>query len=675
MSSTATASTVWASPGDASWVALSARFRHLVAAVARRDDLVVKVGPDTRPAEQQEASPRATACFVPRLAELHFTANKIWDAESDHPDRIDPNDPLDRVRHPQMMGAACHEAAHAAHTRLHIDSTTDAATAHWCVLLEEPRVEARLVARRPADRVWLRAGAVTLVGGGAVALHGDSRYTAARAAVLFLGRVAAGVLHDSDVADLRQQIAEVLGEATLAAVEDVLTGTVRVEDGDTGTLLGLAQQLMDLVQADIPDETDTQDGEHGGQQQDAADSAGEAASTTGSGDGSDSPARGDQAGDDGEGASPGTGAGCGQQETPQQATPEGDRRDPSSPARQLPCGSWTEGHLPDGTDPWSHTAPAPPTDEGSDTPAVTEAIRTAAEAVAADAARKASRAAFTPPPRNPIQQARDQDAQITQQAHTQTFGTQGARIRVAERTATPAAQEQARRLTWALRRAQFRGVTRSTTPAITPPGRMRMDEIMRRHAQQDAGTRITARPWRRTHRREVPRPPLTVGFSGDVSGSMQRWQQVVADTAWAVGQAVTHLAGTVAAVAWNTDVAPTVRPGEHPRQVREALCGGGSAGCPLSLRALDGALRLTTNPDGARVVVVVTDGALGDTYPQINVEIARLARCGVRVLWVTPHVDHNVANDATNLVLADPGRFGERIGQALVDMLAQAGRG
>ncbi|MDN5894439.1 MAG: VWA domain-containing protein [Nocardioides sp.] len=654
----------WENPAHDSWLGVSSRFGRFVSTVSGRTDLIAHVAPDTRPDDEQEKRPHPIACFIPALAEVRFTATKIWDMSVD-PATVDPNDGLDRARHPQMVGAACHEAAHAAHTRLTFDKGSDPAARRWAVLLEEPRIEGRLVARRAADRVWLRASAIQLCSDGALSLpRGETpttRSQALRSAVLFLGRVEAGVLDRQETATLREEVRNVLGSDVLAAAETVLREAVAASDGDTATLLRLGQRLAALALEQPPAAPDPEpvdeevarwEGEGGmldhriGSDQDGSDG--------GESDGSD------QTGDAGE----------------QDGDPSNTGDDPSEgEAERLPCGSWTGGDLPDDTDPWTDDTDDNGGGEGDqdeDAPAMTDAVRDTAAQVADDADRKAKAAAFPPPPNDPGEAEREHARGVTQAAYQRGFGHGTAPIRIMERAPGAGLQEQARRLTWALRRAQFRAVTRTRTPAAAPPGRMKMGEMMRRDAQKAARAKITAQPWKQTRRREAAQPPLTVGFSGDVSGSMGTWQEVTADLAWAVAQAVSHMAGTTAAVAWNSDVAPTLHPGQNPPRVQEAKCGGGSAGCALSLRALDGALHLTSERDGARAVVVVTDGDLRETYPKINGEVQRLTRTGVKVLWVTPWEDPRVHPSATNLVLSDPAAFGETVGKALADLLASA---
>lgn len=322
--------------------------------------------------------------------------------------------------------------------------------------------------------------------------------------------------------------------------------------------------------------------------------------------------------------------------------------------------------MPEDVDPWE----APAAVDGRETPGLTDTIRATAEDIA-DAADRAARAAqFGPTPAGPS--PADRAAAAAERgalaaAAARVAGTETRAIAVHERTPSAALRDAARRLTTDLRRAQYRDVARTRVASVAPPGRMRMGEIMRRQAQRDARVRITAAPFQQTRRREVPNPPLTVAFSGDVSGSMGEWQAVTADLSWALATAVTHLDGTVAAAAWNEQAAFTLPPGVAPAAVHEALCGGGSGGCAVSLDALDGALGLT-HGTGARLCVVVTDGAIGGT-PQIDAVVDRMLRAGVRVLWVLTAAGGWSPRGCTPVVLADPSQFAGTVGAAVVDVL------
>jgi len=74
-----------------------------------------------------------------------------------------PASPSDRERYPVLWGALTHEGGHAAHSKV---APPPAGAANWCqaaCMLEESRMEAALLARRPCDRRWLRATVSKLI--------------------------------------------------------------------------------------------------------------------------------------------------------------------------------------------------------------------------------------------------------------------------------------------------------------------------------------------------------------------------------------------------------------------------------------------------------------------------------------------------------------------------------
>jgi len=74
-----------------------------------------------------------------------------------------PASPADRERYPVLWGALTHEGGHAAHSKV---CPPPAEKANWCQaahLLEESRMEAAQVTRRPGDRRWLRATVSKLI--------------------------------------------------------------------------------------------------------------------------------------------------------------------------------------------------------------------------------------------------------------------------------------------------------------------------------------------------------------------------------------------------------------------------------------------------------------------------------------------------------------------------------
>lgn len=227
----------------------------------------------------------------------------------------------------------------------------------------------------------------------------------------------------------------------------------------------------------------------------------------------------------------------------------------------------------------------------------------------------------------------------------------------------------ARGLAMQLRRSRYRAPAISTRPSALPPGRLHMAEVVRREAQRAAQVPLTARPWRQSSRRTVEQPPFRVGLSWDISSSMLPLHTAMADLVWALSWAAAWSGGTVASAAWNSRVAPLTWPGRVPGRVLEPDCGGGSGGCAESIRALDGVLGLSAG-DGARLLVVVTDGAIGNRR-LVHAEISDLVRSGTRTVWVTPKVDPRTPPDAVNLALPDPRSLSRELARVICSTLEE----
>src|SRR6185312_5914058 len=82
------------------------------------------------------------------------------------PATLRPSRPNDRYRYPAAFGSLVHEAAHAAHstwTPADVAGRAERAVIDAADLLDEARIEAAHLCRRPDDRLWLRAAVTTIV--------------------------------------------------------------------------------------------------------------------------------------------------------------------------------------------------------------------------------------------------------------------------------------------------------------------------------------------------------------------------------------------------------------------------------------------------------------------------------------------------------------------------------
>ena len=294
-------------------------------------------------------------------------------------------------------------------------------------------------------------------------------------------------------------------------------------------------------------------------------------------------------------------------------------------------------------------------------------------AVSADAAREARAVVArqshqpTPPPRDTVDES---ERAIAMAIGQRIFDPRHERWAVEWREPTGEVRRQARDLAFALRRSRYRAEHVQRVPSSLPPGRHRMDELMRRDAQRAANVACTAKPWRQLRRRAIEQPPLRVGLSWDVSRSRMAFHREMAELAWILAWAMAHIEGTLAAAAWNNRVIPVTWPGRVPTQIAEPTCEGGSGGCADSIRALDGALHLT-NGLGARMLIVTTDLAIGNRR-FVNSEVARLTRHGVNVLWVTATHDPNTPRGALNVTASDTDAIVKTLTSAVCTTLEEA---
>ncbi|MEU4252464.1 VWA domain-containing protein [Amycolatopsis sp. NPDC026612] len=244
---TATGAAVF--PARPEWLTLSAAFADEVPVIADRDDLVVSVAPG--------AGGRAPACFYPHRA--------LIEVDGDHlgvdPATVDPANLSDRARYAPAWGALTHECGHAKHTAWEPPDGAPPAVVAAAMLLEEPRMEAAHIRRRPDDRHWLRACVKGIV---ATDLHlyadpstapkmtpADAAHTAA----LLLGRADGGVLTHAEVYPVARVVEDVLGAEVLGKLRAVWRQALRTADHAGEEMLDLGRQWCEILGTD-PDSPD-----------------------------------------------------------------------------------------------------------------------------------------------------------------------------------------------------------------------------------------------------------------------------------------------------------------------------------------------------------------------------------------------------------------------------------
>ncbi|MEG8179274.1 VWA domain-containing protein [Nocardia terpenica] len=229
-------------PGRTGWETLSDAMTTETPAIADRHDLTVVIGPG--------AAGGALAMFVPALAVIAIEgANLGIDPSTARPWRY-----ADRYRYAATWGALTHECAHAAHTRWTRPATTSPVV-EAALLLEESRIEAAQLRRRPGDRHWLRASTRELVfadtgGETATAALAPTPYAAAHVAALMLARIDAGVLTAAECAPAAIAIEAVLGRDVLRQLRFLWRVAHRLSDTNTTGMLELGARWYALVGPD-----------------------------------------------------------------------------------------------------------------------------------------------------------------------------------------------------------------------------------------------------------------------------------------------------------------------------------------------------------------------------------------------------------------------------------------
>lgn len=206
---------------------------------------------------------------------------------------------------------------------------------------------------------------------------------------------------------------------------------------------------------------------------------------------------------------------------------------------------------------------------------------------------------------------------------------------VEKRKATPAERTAAVKVATMLEKAKYRDRDETEISSIVPPGRLRTRAMVQGAALKSKGVMTQVEPWRRTVRRQVDDPTLTIGVMVDISGSMAEAMEPMAVTAWVMSEAVRRVQGRTAMVYYGQDVFPTLKPGQHLDDVTVYTASDGTEKFNRAFKALDGSLNLL-NGSGARLLVVVSDGC----YTPEEVAHARrwIDRCtqtGTGVLWLS----------------------------------------
>lgn len=214
-------------PQAGQWLRIGAALSDRLPELAERDGVMVICEAQTRSG--------APAAFFPTEATLEI--DRVLFAPL-LPSSIDPTRVGDEANYPIAWGAFTHEAAHVAHSRWSVPSslrgTASETAAH---LLEESRAERAHLARRPADRGYLRAALRALVVGDFGSNVPSGRWQVAAAAALVLARRDAGVLGAEESRPVEKAVVNVLGRGLLDALTVIWKAAHETDDDDEQTMM------------------------------------------------------------------------------------------------------------------------------------------------------------------------------------------------------------------------------------------------------------------------------------------------------------------------------------------------------------------------------------------------------------------------------------------------------
>lgn len=151
-----------------------------------------------------------------------------------------------------LLGVCLHECGHAQHTDPAVRGSIDDAVLNGDMrLLEEPRMEARLIQTVRCAPLLLRAASMKIDLDDLQPV--TDRDSAATLGVLVLGRRHAGVLDAGDVALAERLVEDALGAGDLQALHAILARTATIADGDAAALEQAAFDLRALIGHPPPD--------------------------------------------------------------------------------------------------------------------------------------------------------------------------------------------------------------------------------------------------------------------------------------------------------------------------------------------------------------------------------------------------------------------------------------
>ena len=226
------------------WLSVGAQIGSLANEWAERNDIVAYVGPG--------AGGPAPACFIPASAEIEVNVDVAF-GYGVEPYEIDLMTRRGRYEFPRAVGAVYHEACHARFSQWDMKAAFGAMQRDEydaLVLLEESRIEAQGLAKRPKMHPFLQACALEIVVADAEETFAGMSNTQGAATLVGLvwARVDAGILRLDDVREVTDLIDDYLGLDVVARLREIAQEfQAHANHYDLSAVYPLAKEWAEIV--------------------------------------------------------------------------------------------------------------------------------------------------------------------------------------------------------------------------------------------------------------------------------------------------------------------------------------------------------------------------------------------------------------------------------------------
>lgn len=172
--------------------------------------------------------------------------------------------------------------------------------------------------------------------------------------------------------------------------------------------------------------------------------------------------------------------------------------------------------------------------------------------------------------------------------------------------------------------------------STVPPGRLRGRMAVQADAYTEQGRDSSGvEVWSGKRRKRVDSTPLTIGFMGDVSGSMGMAMEPLASSQWVLGTAGAHVDAKVASVLFGERIHGITPAGVREKDVRIFAASDGTEEFKAAALAIDKELNLLDG-SGARLLFIASDGVFvaGKDKAYATTFMALAKRKGVAVIFL-----------------------------------------